>query len=120
VQAPSRGRLRSRGGPEHRHTKAGEVIWAAGTRQFRVVDVVPVEADGSPYVGLLRVDLGQSDLGGDRLFKEGERVVIHDNDRTPTDKCAASEPSAGRCYPTIVPSIVTPDARTATLKLIPR
>lgn len=38
------------------HIKAGEVIWAAGTRQFRVVDVVPVDEKGSPYVGLLKVE----------------------------------------------------------------
>jgi hypothetical protein len=38
------------------HIKVGEIVWAAGTRQFRVVDVVPVEEEGSPYVGLLEVE----------------------------------------------------------------
>jgi NADH dehydrogenase FAD-containing subunit len=39
------------------HIKAGEIVWAAGTRQFRVVHVVPVEdVEGSPYVGLLKVE----------------------------------------------------------------
>jgi hypothetical protein len=38
------------------HINAGELIWAAGTRQFRVVDVVPVDEDDSPYVGLLKVE----------------------------------------------------------------
>jgi hypothetical protein len=41
------------------HINAGELIWAAGTRQFRV-DVVPVEEEDSPYVGLLHV--GDGDL----------------------------------------------------------
>jgi hypothetical protein len=35
----------------------GEIIWANGNRQFRVVDLVPTEdEEGSPYVGLLRVE----------------------------------------------------------------
>jgi hypothetical protein len=38
------------------HINNGELIWAAGTRQFRVVDVVPVDEEGSPYVGLLKVE----------------------------------------------------------------
>jgi hypothetical protein len=33
------------------HINAGELIWAAGTRQFRVVDVVPVDEEGSPFGG---------------------------------------------------------------------
>jgi hypothetical protein len=38
------------------HINAGELIWAAGTRQFRVVDVVPVEEEDSPFVGFLKVE----------------------------------------------------------------
>jgi hypothetical protein len=38
------------------HISAGEIIWAAGTRQFRVLDVVPFkEEDESPFVAMLRV-----------------------------------------------------------------
>lgn len=32
-----------------------EIVWACGNRRFRVLDVVPVEEDGSPHTGLLRV-----------------------------------------------------------------
>ena len=35
---------------------AGETIWTGDGRKLRVVDVVPVEEEGSPFVGLLRVD----------------------------------------------------------------
>ena len=38
------------------HINVGETIWAAGTRQFRVVDVVPANDEDSPYVGLLKVE----------------------------------------------------------------
>jgi len=38
------------------HIKVGEIIWAAGTRQFRVVELVPVDEERSPYVGLLKVE----------------------------------------------------------------
>jgi hypothetical protein len=38
------------------HIKVGEIVWAAGTRQFRVVDIVPVDEEDSPLVGLLRVE----------------------------------------------------------------
>jgi hypothetical protein len=33
----------------------GETIWANDGRKLRVVDVVPVEEEDSPYVGLLKV-----------------------------------------------------------------
>jgi hypothetical protein len=38
------------------HINVGETIWAAGTRQFRVIDIAPVDDEDSPYVGLLRVE----------------------------------------------------------------
>jgi hypothetical protein len=38
------------------HIKPGDVIMAAGTQQVRVLDLVPVGEEGSPYVGLLRVE----------------------------------------------------------------
>jgi len=34
----------------------GETIWTGDGRKLRVVDVVPVEELGSPYVGLLKVE----------------------------------------------------------------
>ena len=34
----------------------GDTIWAAGIRQFRVVDVVSVDDEDSLYVGLLRAE----------------------------------------------------------------
>lgn len=36
--------------------EAGETIWTGDGRKLRVVDVVPVEEEGSPFVGLLRVE----------------------------------------------------------------
>ena len=36
--------------------RPGETIHTGDGRKLRVVDVVPVEEEGSPYVGLLRVD----------------------------------------------------------------
>ena len=36
--------------------EAGEVIFTGDGRKLRVVDVVPVEEEGSPFVGLLRVE----------------------------------------------------------------
>jgi hypothetical protein len=39
----------------------GDEIIAAGTQKVRVLDLVLVEEEGSPFVGLLRVEpLGQS------------------------------------------------------------
>lgn len=39
---------------------AGETIWAAGTKQFQVLDVVPFEEeDESPFVAMLRVEAAQ-------------------------------------------------------------
>lgn len=38
------------------NNKPGEIVWANGTQQLRVLDVVPVEEDDSPYVGLLKVE----------------------------------------------------------------
>ena len=34
----------------------GEIIWTGDGRKLRVVDVVPVEEDDSPFVGFLRVE----------------------------------------------------------------
>lgn len=34
----------------------GENIWTGAGRSVRVVDVVPVDEDGSPYIGLLKVE----------------------------------------------------------------
>ena len=34
----------------------GETIWTGDGRKLRVVDVVPVEEEGSPFAGLLEVD----------------------------------------------------------------
>jgi hypothetical protein len=34
----------------------GEIIWTGDGRKRRVVDVVPVEEDDSPFVGFLRVE----------------------------------------------------------------
>jgi hypothetical protein len=34
----------------------GETIWTGDGRKLRVVSVVPVEEEGSPFVGLLRVE----------------------------------------------------------------
>jgi len=34
----------------------GEIIWTGDGRELRVVDVVPVEEDDSPFVGFLRVE----------------------------------------------------------------
>jgi hypothetical protein len=36
---------------------AGETIWTGDGRKLRVVDVVPVEEEDSPFVGLLRVEI---------------------------------------------------------------
>jgi len=36
--------------------KPGELVWIRGNRQVRVLDVVPVEEEGSPYKGLLKVE----------------------------------------------------------------
>jgi hypothetical protein len=33
-----------------------EIIWTGGGRKLRVLDVVPVEEEDSPFVGLLRVE----------------------------------------------------------------
>jgi hypothetical protein len=39
------------------HIKPGDVIIAAGTQRVRVLDLVLIdEEEGSPYVGLLRVE----------------------------------------------------------------
>ena len=45
-------------------------------------------------------------------------LVETDDDRPAVD--AACETEYGRRYPTIVPSIVAPSARAATLELVPR
>jgi hypothetical protein len=37
--------------------KPGDVIIAAGTQRVRVIDLVIVEEEDSPYFGLLRVEL---------------------------------------------------------------
>jgi hypothetical protein len=34
----------------------GDMIFVAGTRQARVVDLVPVDEEDSPYVGFLKVE----------------------------------------------------------------
>jgi hypothetical protein len=36
--------------------EAGETIWTGDGRKLRIVDVLPVEEDASPFVGLLRVE----------------------------------------------------------------
>jgi hypothetical protein len=36
--------------------EAGETIWTGDRRKLRVVDVVPVDEEGSPFVGLLKVE----------------------------------------------------------------
>jgi hypothetical protein len=38
------------------HIKPGDVIIAAGTQRVRVLDLVVVEEEDSPYFGLLRVE----------------------------------------------------------------
>jgi hypothetical protein len=38
------------------HIKPGDVIIAEGTQRVRVLDLVIVEEEDSPYVGLLRVE----------------------------------------------------------------
>jgi hypothetical protein len=38
-----------------RDSKPGELIWIRGNRQVRVLDLVPVEQDDSPYTGWLMV-----------------------------------------------------------------
>jgi hypothetical protein len=35
----------------------GDMIFFAGTRQARVVDLVPVEEEDSPYMGFLKVEV---------------------------------------------------------------
>ena len=35
--------------------KPGEIIWAAGAQQFRVVAVVPMQEDSEVYAGMLMV-----------------------------------------------------------------
>jgi hypothetical protein len=42
----------------------GDTIIVAGTRQARVVDLVPVEEENSPYVGFLKVEPLQRALDG--------------------------------------------------------
>jgi hypothetical protein len=34
----------------------GELIWTDGGRKLRVLDVEPVEEEGSPFVGFLKVE----------------------------------------------------------------
>jgi hypothetical protein len=34
----------------------GDIIWADDRRKLRVVDVVPVEEEDSPFVGFLKVE----------------------------------------------------------------
>ena len=34
----------------------GEIIWAAGTQQFRIVALVPTEEDSEIYTGILMVE----------------------------------------------------------------
>jgi hypothetical protein len=34
----------------------GETIWTGDGRKLRVVDLVPVEEEGSPFVGFLKVE----------------------------------------------------------------
>jgi hypothetical protein len=60
----------------------------------------PVRARGSP--------------GG---VEKGVELIENDGDSEAID--AAYEAKYGRRYPTIVPSIVAPHARTATLELVP-
>jgi hypothetical protein len=36
--------------------ESGEIIWTGDGRKLRVVDVVPVVEDDSPFVGFLRVE----------------------------------------------------------------
>ena len=38
------------------HVKPGELVWLTGGQQLRVLDVVDVGEEDSPYVGLLRVE----------------------------------------------------------------
>jgi hypothetical protein len=47
-------------------------------------------------------------------------VSLLETDERVDDIDAAYRAKYGRRYPTIVPSILAPDARTATLKLVPR
>ena len=51
------------------HINVGETIWAAGTRQFRVADVVPVNDEDSP----LRRD---TDSGGRVEKKRASRGAL--------------------------------------------
>jgi hypothetical protein len=41
--------------------EAGDIIWADDRRKLRVVDVVPIDEEESPFVGLLK---GRSRLAG--------------------------------------------------------
>jgi hypothetical protein len=36
--------------------KVGELLFFGGGRQFRVLDVVPIDDEDSPFVGLLQVE----------------------------------------------------------------
>lgn len=40
--------------------KPGETIWTGDGRKLRVLDVVPVDEQDSPYVGLLKVEAVES------------------------------------------------------------
>jgi hypothetical protein len=63
--------------------KAGELIWIRGNRQVRVLDLVPVEEEDSPYAGLPHRE------GGDRAVtvrcdscgKRAKVVEVVDNGR---------------------------------------
>src|SRR6266508_6327353 len=50
------------------HIKPGDVIIAAGTQRVRVLDLVAVEEEDSPYVGLLRVEPAESARMRQELF----------------------------------------------------
>jgi hypothetical protein len=36
--------------------QVGDIIWADDRRELRVLDLVPVEEEGSPFVGFLKVE----------------------------------------------------------------
>ena len=36
--------------------ETGDIIWAGAGRKLRVVDVVPVEEEDSPFIGFLKVE----------------------------------------------------------------
>ena len=83
------------------------------------LDLAPARSDGTLRrpVTMWVVRAGD-DLPVRSVNGRGSRWFRSGDSNDPID--AADEAKYGRRYPTIVPAIVAPDARAATLKLIPR